>query len=63
MGSVGGLEWGRFVEGHYADEVIEDVRRQTVTLAKGRHGGKEWSNSELQLLRLMETELRTAAVS
>jgi hypothetical protein len=57
-GDVSGLEWSRFAVAHYRDEFLESIRRQTVELAIARCGGKEWSNSELQVLQFLEAELR-----
>ena len=57
-GSVGVIEWQRFIVTHYHDELLETIRRQTAKLSIDRDGGKEWSDSELASLQHWSRQLR-----
>jgi hypothetical protein len=50
-GKVKATEWDRFVVQHYVDEELEEIRRNLVRLSIDRHGGKEWSESEVAAMQ------------
>jgi hypothetical protein len=56
---VTGKEWEKYIVRHYHDPLLERVRADTVRLAIGRCGGKEWSDSEFASLQHWSRELRT----
>jgi hypothetical protein len=62
-GTNGPLEWEQFIVRHYDDPLLEEIRRQTVELSISRDGGKEWSNSEIEILQFMFRTLRQASTS
>lgn len=49
-GTVGDIEWQRFVVMHYHDTVLEDVRRNVAQLAIDRGGSVQWSDAEIAKL-------------
>ncbi len=57
-GNVRPLEWNRFIVTHYPDELLESTRQKVVRLSIHRGGGKEWSDSELEMLKHWSRELR-----
>jgi hypothetical protein len=57
-GTVGSIEWQRYLVTHYPDELMESIRARTVRLAIERNGGVQWSDSEISALQHRSRELR-----